>query len=760
MGTPSSGRRIAVQGTVQGVGFRPWVYQLAQQLQIVGTVKNGPEGVTIDAFGAEPVLDELLRRLGSEAPSAAKIDALRWQALEAQAPATFAIIASDAPDALSARASIPADLAMCADCRAEIHDVSARRYHYPFTNCTHCGPRFTIATSIPYDRLRTTMVGFPLCEACRREYEDPNDRRFHAQPIACPACGPKLTWANAKGHRVEVADVLEVAAQRLKAGSIVALRGLGGFHLACDALDDAAVRELRARKHRDEKPLAVMVRDLDAARAIATLTAADISLLTSPARPIVLVPLVGGGLASSVAPGFKQVGLFLPYTPLHDLLLERVRRPLVMTSGNRSDEPMAIDNDEALSRLSGIADGFVLHDRPIATRADDSVARVVAGAPMVLRRARGFVPQSFDAPLAFSEPVLAVGGQLKNTFCLGKGTRLTLGPHVGDLDDLSTCQNFESMIGLLEHFLEVQPQIIAHDLHPDYDSTRYARQRSSKQLIGVQHHHAHIAAVIAEHHLSGEVLGVAFDGTGYGLDGSAWGGEFLLASPRSFERVATMRPVRLAGGERAIRNPWRIALAVLDDAFDGAPPLEKLALFDAVPARDVANVRRVLEAGLQVTTAHGIGRLFDAAAALLLSRPQANFEAQLAMMLEQAASPIVSEPFAFEVDRRGTPWQVDLRPLWRALVEGLLAQVPVAELAGRFHATLGAATATVVQALLERHGSRPVALSGGCFGNARLAHEVISRLNGLQVCVPRTIPPGDGGLALGQAVVAAAQLAS
>lgn len=752
----TTGRRIAVQGTVQGVGFRPWVYQLARQLQLAGTVKNGPDGVTIDAFGAPPVLDELLARLKTELPPAARIDRLEWKPLDAEAPTSFAILGSDTTG--PGRASIPADLAMCDACRDELHDVTARRFHYPFTNCTHCGPRFSIATSIPYDRPRTTMTGFPLCADCRAEYENPLDRRFHAQPIACPACGPRLSWLDAKGQLISLAEPLEHAAKRLLAGDIVAVRGLGGFHLACDAQAENVVRELRRRKHRDEKPLAVMVPNLAAAQALATLGPDEVALLTSAARPIVLAPVRSGtSLAPAVAPGFAQLGVFLPYTPLHELLLELVGRPLVMTSGNRSDEPMAVENDDAVSRLAGIADGFLVHDRPIATRTDDSVARIVDGAPMLLRRARGFVPESLAAPVPFKEPVLAVGGQLKNAFCVGAGTRLTLGPHVGDLDDLSTVEDAARMIDRLEHFLEVAPDVIAHDLHPDYESTRYARERSAHTRIAVQHHHAHVAAVMAEHGLRGPVIGVAFDGTGYGTDGAAWGGELLVATYAGFERVATLRPMGLAGGEKAIRDAWRVALAVLDDAFDGAPPLERLPLFDAIVANDVGNVRQLLKTGLQVTRAHGAGRVFDAAAALILGRARSSFEAQLAMTLEQTATG-EGAPWPFELDRSTTPWELDLRPMWRALVRDMLAGRPPSELAASLHATLVAATAHTVRAVAVREGTRAVVLGGGCFANARLTSGVRSLLNDFDVSLPRRVPAGDGGLALGQAVVAAAQL--
>ncbi len=743
-----------MQGTVQGVGFRPWVYQLAHELTLRGTVKNGPEGVTIDAFGRPAVLDILLRRLERDLPPAARIDRLDWAPLDAEAPPDFTIVASDHSG--QARASIPADFAMCDACRAEIHDPTARRYHYPFTNCTHCGPRFSIATAIPYDRPHTTMARFAMCVDCRAEYENPLDRRFHAQPIACPRCGPRLGWLDSDGKLLALPDALERAAHRLREGAIVAVRGLGGFHLACDALNDATVAELRVRKRRDEKPFAVMVADVETALRYAELSEAELALLTSPSRPIVLAPL-RSGLSPKLAPGLGQVGVFLPYTPLHELLMHRVQRPLVMTSANRTDEPMVVDNAEAVERLRGIADGYLVHDRAIATRTDDSVARLVAGAPMVLRRARGWVPDSLRSPVLIDEPVLAVGGQLKNTFCIAKGDRLVLGPHVGDLDDAATAADFERMLARLERFLEVEPQVIAHDAHPDYESTRYARRRLPKRLVPVQHHHAHVAAVMAEHGLQGSVIGVAFDGTGWGDDGAAWGGEVLRARYDGFDRLTTFRPIRLAGGEQAIRQPWRLALAALDDAFDGRAPIDRLNLFKLVPGQQVANVRRVLETGLHAVPAHGVGRMFDAAAALILRRPLAGFEAQLAMMLENAAVG-AAEPWSFDVDTSHAPWSIDLRPMWRELTAALLDGAPSWLLAARFHATLAAATAAVVSTLLERDGARRVVLSGGCFANDRLARGVRERLQPFEVYLPQRVPPGDGGLALGQAVIAAARL--
>jgi hydrogenase maturation protein HypF len=755
---PVTGRRIAVQGIVQGVGFRPWVYHLARDLGVAGSVQNGPEGVTIDAFAPAPVLDELVARLASDPPAAARIDAVAWSPLVSAAPAGFAIVASASAGA--PRASIPPDLATCDACAREIRDPAARRYRYPFTNCTHCGPRFSIATAVPYDRPSTTMAGFPLCADCQREYDDPGDRRFHAQPIACPRCGPRLALLDTAGAPTSAADPIAAVAALLARGHIVALRGLGGFHLACLAHRDDVVRELRRRKRRDEKPFAVMVRDLPAARALADLDPAAAALLGSPARPIVLVDRRGDGLAASVAPGARQLGLFLPYTPLHELLLDAVDAPLVMTSGNVSDEPMAVDSDEAVARLRGIADGFLVHDRPIATRSDDSVARIVAGAPMLLRRARGFVPAPLPVPIRFAAPVLAVGGQLKNTFCLGIDGLATLGPHVGDLDDLATYESFTAMIDRCERFLGVRPAVVAHDLHPGYQSTRYAEGRTADVHIAVQHHHAHVAAVMAEHRLAGPAVGVAYDGTGYGSDGTAWGGEILVAGYASFERVATFRPLPLPGGERAIHQPWRVALAVLDDAFGGDPPLSGLALFDParVAPRELAAVRQLVATGAGVVRAHGVGRAFDAAAALVLARPRARFEAQLAMALEQVAEPGRGRVYHFAIDTAATPWQIDLRPTWRAVVDDLGAGVAPARIAARFHDTIAAATVRVVAAIRAERGDLPVVLGGGCFQNARLAGAVVAGLAGTPTYLPRQVPPGDGGLALGQAAVAAARL--
>jgi hydrogenase maturation protein HypF len=748
------GRRIEIRGVVQGVGFRPWVYRLATEQGLTGQVRNDATGVVIDAFGTEDALNRFSERLDVP-PPAAVVTGVRAYAIPPQSRAGFAIVHSE--ETSGRRVTIPPDLPTCDACLSEILDPSNRRYRYPFTNCTDCGPRFTITRDVPYDRPVTTMAAFTMCATCQREYDDVTDRRFHAQPNACPVCGPRLRLVERDGAILAGDDPIVQAAVALRAGEIVAVKGLGGFHLVCDATSPAAVRRLRVRKRRDEKPFAVMTADLEAAAALATLTPADQSLLESVERPIVLVPrLAGCALASEVAPNNPLVGLLLPYTPLHHLLMRDTRRPLVMTSGNLSEEPLAYRNDEAIERLGEIADLFLLHDREIVTRCDDSVARVIAGRPVVLRRARGYVPRAVRVTPGFEVPVLACGAQLKNTFCLGTGDSACLGPHIGDLENLETNQSFEEAIARLERFLRTSPAIVAHDLHPDYLSTRYARARGVP-TVAVQHHHAHVASAMAEHGLAGPVIGVAFDGTGYGTDGTAWGGEVLLARDDGFDRLATLRPVPLAGVDAAIRHPWRIALALVEDAFEGLPPLDDLALFSAVKPHDLAVVRQLLATELRSPLAHGAGRYFDGVGSLVLRRPDSRFEGQIALEWNVVADPAERGIYAYDVDRRRIPWVIDLRPMIRDVVRDLRDRVAAATISGRFHNTLVAATAGVVTAVGRTHTALPVVLTGGCFQNARLAEGLAAALDGrFAVHLHGQVPPGDGGIALGQAVVAAA----
>lgn len=759
-----NGRRVHIRGTVQGVGFRPWVYRTAVAAHVTGRVWNDSSGVFVEAFGTPDALDDFIGHLRIAPPPAAHIASFDVEPLAAEAVTDFTIVHS----ATSAErtVSIPPDLATCPDCVAEVFDPANRRYRYAFTNCTNCGPRFTIATDIPYDRAATTMRPFVMCPACQREYEDVDDRRFHAQPNACPACGPQLSLQ--LGHDVlAVADPLATAAQAIRAGLIVAVKGIGGFHLACDATNAAAVATLRRRKHRDEKPLAVMVRDLAMAASLADIGAVERLLLESMERPIVLVtrrtPAAGEAgltLASGIAPRNRMIGLFLPYSPLHHLLLADAGCPLVMTSANVSDEPMAYRNDDAVDRLASIADLFLVHDREIQTRCDDSVATVIDGHAVALRRARGAAPRAITLRTPMARPVLACGALLKNTFCVAAGDHAWLGPHIGDLENLETYDSYLEAIARCERFLEIAPDVVAYDLHPDYMSTHYARERQVATRIGVQHHHAHVVSVMAEHGIDGPVIGLAYDGTGYGTDGTMWGGEVLVADSASFVRAATFRPLPLAGGDRAIREPWRLAVALLLDAF-GEVPARMHGLFGGIPVRDFRLVETMIARQFQSPLAHGVGRYFDAFGALFLARGTASYEGQIALEWNQIADPASSREYPFAIDRSTTPWQLDLRPMTQAAVSDYLHGKPTALIAAAFHNTLAAASAALVREVATAYGWLPVVMSGGCFQNPRLAASVRLALTPeFDVRMNEAVPPGDGGIALGQAVIAAAVVAA
>jgi hydrogenase maturation protein HypF len=760
--TRPAGRRIRVRGTVQGVGFRPWVYRVATATMVTGRVRNDSGGVTIEAFGAPCALDRFVERLEQDParPPAAAIAGIETESIAFERADGFAIVASSASD--EARVSIPPDLATCPECLADVHDPVNRRHGYPFTNCTACGPRFTIVRAAPYDRPLTTMAGFAMCPACRKEYDSVADRRFHAQPNACPDCGPRLDVRTADGRPFRTADAIDDIGRALREGLIVALKGVGGFQLACDATSDTSVQRLRERKHRDEKPFAVMVRSLDAARGLADLTPEEATLLMAVERPIEIARRrSSAALAAAIAPRNPLVGIMVANSPLHDLVLEAAGVPLVMTSGNLSEEPIVIDNNEALIRLRGVADLFVLHDREIVTRCDDSVARVVAGRPVVLRRARGYVPRPIAIPRAFDAPLLACGAQLKNTFCIGRGNEAILGPHIGDLDSAAVYRDYRSSIDRLSQFLDVTPEIVAHDLHPDYLSTRYAVERGAPITIGVQHHHAHVASVMAEHGLEGPTIGLAYDGTGYGTDGAAWGGELLVADYAGFTRIATFRPLALAGGDAAIRQPWRLALALVEDAFKGEAPLDGFPIFQQLPPNDIDIVSRMLRRGVNAPPAHGVGRYFDAFGALLLNRRTASYEGQVALELNLAADPDENGRYSYEISQAGAPWHVDLRGAVRDAVFEYLGGEAVAKIAARLHNTLAAVSVELVRAASRGAGRLPVVLSGGCFQNARLTESIARGLEPeFRVHLHERVPPGDGGIALGQAVVAAAKARS
>ncbi|MBT8466681.1 MAG: carbamoyltransferase HypF [Myxococcales bacterium] len=749
-----AGYRIEVRGTVQGVGFRPWVCRLARRMGVVGRVQNDPRGVSIEAFASTAVLGRFIDELRTDPLPTARIAELREAPIPDEDLDAFVIESSEASGRKAL--SIPPDLATCEDCTKELLDERDRRFEYPFTNCTACGPRFTIATGIPYDRAATTMSEFVMCEACRAEFDDVENRRFHAQPNACPECGPSLRLDRLDGHAATASNVLAHAAELLSRGKVVAVKGLGGFHLACDATDGAAVRRLRERKHRDEKPFAVMVQSLAEAGALAEISSEEGALLSAAERPVVLLRRrQDARLAVEVSPDTSLLGLFLPYTPLHHLLLAAARRPLVMTSANVSDEPICFENDEARRRLEGIADAILLHDRKIAMRCDDSVSRVIAGVPTIMRRSRGFVPRPIYLSRPVARPVLACGAHLNNTFCIAMEDTAYFGPHIGDLETVAALDFFEEAIERMQTILSVRPEVVAHDLHPGYPSTRYAQTRTELSVVGVQHHHAHVVSLMAEHGICDQVLGVAYDGTGFGEDGTSWGGDFLLCTAERYERVGTFRPIRLAGGNLAMREVWRIGYALLHDAYDGAPPRNATALLDGVPSSSLLLVKQMIEREINAPRARGVGRYFDGFGALALGRARSTHEGQVAIAWDQVANTSVVDAYPYEIDRRTTPWEVDLRPAVRAAVEDLAASAPPGDVSARFHNALIAATSELLDLLWAERGNLPVALTGGVFQNERLAagiENVIRNKN--EVLRHGAVPPGDGGIALGQALIA------
>jgi hydrogenase maturation protein HypF len=752
--------RARVDGTVQGVGFRPYVFRLAEELGLGGFVGNDERGVVLEVEGEPGAVERFLERLPREAPPLATVERVGAEAIAPLGGGGFRIVES-------ARAGPPAalvspDSAVCDACLAELFDPADRRYRYPFVNCTECGPRFTIVRGVPYDRPLTTMAGFAMCAACRAEYEDPRDRRFHAQPNACPDCGPAVALVDAGGAPVAVGgDPVRAAAAALRAGRIVAVKGIGGFHLACRADDEAAVAALRARKHREDRPFALMAADVAAARALVDLDPAEEALLTGRERPIVIAPRrPGAAVAPAVAPRCAELGVMLPYAPLHHLLLADCGGPLVMTSGNVADEPIAHRDADALARLASIADLFLLHDRPIHVRADDSVLRAVPDrAPVRLRRSRGFVPDSLALPRAAQRPVLACGAELKSTFCVAKGERAWVGHHIGDLRHAETLLAFEEGIAHFERLFAVAPEVVAHDLHPDYLSTSYALAREGVEHIGVQHHHAHLAACLAEHGAEGPAVGAIFDGSGYGTDGTVWGGELLVGGLDGFERAGHLRPVRLPGGDRAVRQPWRMACAwlVAAGADDGdAPPAVPPALAGTVDDARWRAIASLARGGVAAPVTTSAGRLFDAVAALCGLRATVTYEGQAAAELEAACDPHERGSYPLPV---GDGAVLDARETIRAVARDAAAGVAAGVIATRFHRALADAIARACVEIAARHDTDLVALSGGVFQNVQLLGWASTRLEaaGLRVLVPERLPPNDGGISYGQAAIAAAR---
>jgi hydrogenase maturation protein HypF len=745
-------RDIRVEGIVQGVGFRPFVHSLATGLGLAGRVGNDTRGVFIEVEGAATDVDRFLTALRRDAPPLADIEMVTASAARPTGAAGFTIATSDASGRRDTLVS--ADSATCADCLRELADPADRRFGYPFINCTNCGPRFTIVRDVPYDRPLTTMAGFPMCAPCAAEYHDPTDRRFHAQPTCCPACGPRLRLVDT--DRTELSDTpITEAARLLLAGAVLAVKGIGGYHLAVLASDERAAATLRGRKHREDKPFAVMVADTVAAATLCHLDPVSAGLLTDRRRPIVLLPKVADApVAPSVAPGNRQLGVLLPYSPLHHLLLAAVGAPIVLTSGNVSDEPIAYRDDDAEARLGGLADAFLTHDRPIHIRTDDSVVRPFLGRGSVLRRSRGYAPEPITLPVAATRPILACGAELKNTFCLVKGSHAVLSHHIGDLENYETLRSFTDGIDHIGRLFDVTPAVVAHDLHPEYLSTKHALDMPDVDLVGVQHHHAHIAACLADNKEVGPVLGVAFDGTGYGEDGTIWGGEFLLADLLTYQRLGHFAPVPMPGGAAAIRQPWRMAATYLDVAFDGRPPTGLDVL-----TRNERQWRAVVElarAGVNAPPTSSAGRLFDAVSSVLGLRDAVHYEGQAAIELEQHAD--VSERGAYHAAMAGDPLVVAGGDLVRAAVTDLVGGVPTPAIAARFHNGVVDVILRACVALRESTGIGTVALSGGVFQNLLLSERTVHSLrdNDFRVLTHSRVPTNDGGISFGQAAITAA----
>ena len=761
---------VRVEGVVQGVGFRPFVYSLATSLGLAGHVGNDVDGVFAEVEGSAEAVGSFLARLEQQAPPLARIERVSIRSLGPTGDSEFLIVPSQSGG--PRRALIAPDTATCADCLREMADPADRRYRYPFINCTNCGPRFTIVRDVPYDRRLTTMAGFELCALCAAEYHDPGDRRFHAQPVCCPACGPRLLLTDARGTSLvpDGADPVTAAARLLLAGQIVAVKGLGGYHLTIDGGNAAAGAVLRARKHREEKPFAVMVPDIAAARALCEVSDTAERLLTSGRRPIVLLPrkpeadrLIG----PAVAPGNRHLGLLLPYTPVHHLLLEAVARPLVATSGNVSDEPIAFADADARERLAPIADAFLMHDRAIHIRTDDSVVRAVGGREVVLRRSRGYAPEPVSLAAPLPRPVLACGAELKNTFCLARDHRAFLSHHIGDLENAETLRSFTEGIEHFRRLFDIEPQVVAHDLHPEYLSTKYAVGLDGVELVGVQHHHAHIASCLADNGEAGPVIGVAFDGTGYGPDGTIWGGEFLVADLASYQRCGHLEPLPLPGGAAAIRQPWRMAAVYLAAAYpDGLPG--GLAVRER-NTRAWAAVGSMAARGINAPLTSSAGRLFDAVSALLGVRDEICYEGQAAIELEQLADPAEQGCYhaglvddSSSAQGAGRPWaplRVRGADFIRSAADDLTAGTAVPVVAGRFHNGVAAAIVAVCCRLRERTGLEVVALSGGVFQNVLLSERTVAGLEvaGFRVLVHSRLPCNDGGISLGQAAIAGAR---
>lgn len=748
---------IRITGMVQGIGFRPFIYNLAQKHSVRGWVLNNEKGVFIDAEGDDGNLNRFIQDIPNMAPPLSRIETFQVNYLEPFGYRLFEIKKSE--EAEEKFVLISPDVATCDSCLSELFDHKDFRYRYPFINCTSCGPRYTIIKDIPYDRHKTTMAPFTMCPVCQREYEDPSDRRFHAQPNACPSCGPSLRLEDREGKEVS-GDPVAKTLEFIKAGFIVAIKGLGGFHLACDAENEETVSSLRSRKFREDKPFAVMCRDMDEVRKHCEVTPEEESLLSSVERPIVILKRKkDSSIAHSVAPYQDTLGVMLPYSPLHHLLLHGPVKTLVMTSGNVSDEPICYKNEEAFHRLSMIADYFLFHNRDIHMRCDDSVTRVFEKKPYILRRSRGYVP--FPIKLSFPlEMILACGGELKNTFCLSRGQYAFVSHHIGDLENLETLASFEEGVEHFKNLFYIEPKAVAYDLHPDYLSTKYALSLPDLPKVGVQHHHAHIVSCMAENGMDGDVIGVALDGTGFGTDETIWGGEFLKVNYRDFDRAAHLKKVPMPGSSMAIKEPWRMAMVYLTEAFGDEATKLKVDLMNRIDFQKWDVLKRAIERKINTPLTSSMGRLFDAVSSLLSIRDEVHYEGQAAIELEMVADKDVGEEYSFRVHQEERPMVIDLTETIRGIVGDLGRRIPAPKISGKFHRTVASLIAETCKIIRAWEGLNKVVLSGGVFQNMFLLFQVTEGLkkSGFEVHTHHLVPTNDGGISLGQAVVAQMRL--
>ncbi|ACF13615.1 (NiFe) hydrogenase maturation protein HypF [Chloroherpeton thalassium ATCC 35110] len=745
-------RKVLVKGIVQGVGFRPFVYNLAESKGLSGFVTNSAAGVEIEVEGKSAELSAFLRELENFAPPLASITEMRVEKIPAKGASGFKILASKQGEKIATL--ISPDVALCGDCLKELLDPSDRRYRYPFINCTNCGPRYTIIDNIPYDRPNTSMKHFPLCSDCDREYHAPENRRFHAQPNACPDCGPKLSLHKPDRSEILTADPISEIVRLLKLGHIVAIKGLGGFHLACDAENDEAVKRLRARKHRDEKPLAVMVQDLSSAQKFCQISDEEARALCSAQSPILLLKKNGTGLPESIAPGNSQLGILLPYTPVHHLLMQSQLQAAVMTSANLSDEPIAIDNDEAFERLGQIADYFLIHNREIYLRCDDSVAAFWAGKLRLIRRSRGYAPRPILVQ-SKGETVLAVGGELKNTVCLLKENQAFLSQHIGDLENLDAYNHFQKTSAHLQRIFEAKPELLVHDLHPGYLSSHWVSEQPEMASLAVQHHHAHMAACIAEHRLQGEVIGFTMDGTGYGTDGTIWGGEVFIGNECHAVRFASFEPMPLPGGDAAIKAPWRTGISYLMKSFDG-----KLPELPFLPEHNTEMVCDMVRRKFNSPLTSSAGRFFDAVASICGEKKSVRYEGQAAIEFMQKADGLDVPPFEIDFGKVGHVRLMMIQPVIVSLVKAIREGESASRLSSRFHKTLVAYFTAMANEARSETGIKTVVLSGGVFQNYILLEGLVSALlkQGFEVFSHEQVPTNDGGISLGQALIGRAYL--